>query len=509
MTGTKLLPGDDPRVANILNLSESPSFDCKRVGNIDSALKTAVAFANGDGGVLAMGVEDPSKATGRDRLHGLAERPEALSDLHRQLGTRVVPPLTATIEELPCILRDGTPGRIALVTVVSSRAVHSVQDGGTYIRVRNTNRQLSAAEITDLSLKRGIATVVEAPVAVPFDLLDTSTWHDYRRQRQLTRPIAEQMPLLGLARQDATGMWRPTMAAALLFADFPGDLLGSKFAIRIFHYRGFHVEYSANTNLVRPPKTVGGPILAQIREASRMVLEELGSGVQVTAAGFEMAQQYPVRVIREAITNAVLHRDYRLQADIHIRIFANRIEIESPGCFPAGITPANLREAGSRPRNRVLADHLREFADPPNLDAGEGVRMMFATMEQSRLYPPVYQTEADLGREAVVVKLLNEARVSAWDQVDLFLSEHETITNADLRLLLRTEDRPKVSRLLRQWVDDGLLVRFGTGPRNLHYRRAIQSMSASFRSSFRMFADLSVAQRFVAPEPGNKTPDAT
>ena len=428
------------------------------------------------------------------------------ADLHRQLGSRIVPPLAATIEELPCVLRGGAPGQIALAIIASSPAVHSVQDGGTYIRVRNTSRQLSAAEITELSLKRGIATVVESPVSVPFDLLDTATWHDYRRQRQLTRPIAEQMPLLGLARQDASGVCRPTMAAVLLFADFPGNLLGSKFAIRIFHYRGFQIEYSANTNLVRPPKTVSGPILVQIREAARLVLDELGSGVQVTAAGFELAQQYPVRVIREAITNAVLHRDYRLQADIHIRIFANRIEIESPGCFPAGITPSNLRDAGSRPRNRVLADHLREFADPPNLDAGEGVRMMFATMQQNHLYPPVYQTEADLGREAVVVKLLNEARVSAWDQVDLFLSEHESVTNADLRTLLRTEDRPKVSRLLRQWVDDGLLVRFGTGPRNLHYRRAIQHLSGHARVTFRATSNLTVAP-FVADPAGNKAGD--
>lgn len=464
--------GEDPRIAELLNLPEGPTFDCKRVGNVDSALKTAVAFANGDGGVLVIGVEDMGKASGRDRLYGLTEKPEALAELHRHLTTRITPPIAPpTIEEVPCTLRDGAAGMIAFVRIASGTAVHSIQDGGTYVRVRNTSRQLSATDIIELGLKRGTATVVEAPVEVDFALLDTLAWKDYRNQRQLTRPIDEQLRLLGLAKQDAAGVWRPTRAAVLLFAEFPGELLNSKFAIRLFHYRGFQIEYSANTNLVRPPKTITGPIIAQIRDAARAVLEELGSGVQVTPAGFQLAQQYPERVIREAITNAVVHRDYRLQADIHIRIFANRIEIESPGGFPAGVTTDNVQEGGSRPRNRVLVAHLRDFPEPPNLDAGEGVRMMFATMEQSHLYPPVYQTEEDIGREVVLVKLLNEARVSAWDQVDTWLKTHDSIGNADLRLILNTDNMTKASKMLRAWVDAGLLVPIGTSPQNRRYRR--------------------------------------
>lgn len=464
--------GEDPRIADVLNLAEGPAFDCKRVGNVESSLKTAVAFANGDGGVLAIGVEDAVKASGRERLYGLAEKPEALAELQRHLSTRITPPIaTPLIEGVPCILRDGTPGKIALVRITSGMAVHSIQDGGTYVRVRNTSRQLSAMEIIELGLKRGTATVVESPVEVDFALLDTLAWKDYRNQRQLTRPIDEQLRLLGLAKQNAAGVWRPTLAAVLLFAEFPGELLNSKFAIRLFHYRGFQIEYTANTNLVRPPKTITGPVITQIRDAARAVLEELGSGVQVTAAGFQLAQQYPERVIREAITNAVVHRDYRLQADIHIRIFANRIEIESPGSFPAGVTIDTVQDGGSRPRNRVLVTHLRDFPEPPNLDAGEGVRMMFATMEQSHLYPPVYQTEADLGREAIVVKLLNEARVSAWDQVETWLKTHDSIGNADLRLILNTDKTVKASKMLRQWVDAGLLVPVGTGDRNRRYRK--------------------------------------
>jgi ATP-dependent DNA helicase RecG len=163
-------------------------------------------------------------------------------------------------------------------------------------------------------------------------------------------------------------------------------------------------------------------------------------------------------VIKEAITNAVQHRDYRLNADIHVRLFENRIEVDSPGVLPGPVTVENLRRVGSRPRNRILVDQLREFADPPNLDAGEGVRMMFDTMQRTNLYPPVYFTEPDVPRESVVVHLLNAERASIWDQVSAHLERHGTVGNAEVRRILRTDDPVKASRLLSSWLGQNLLV---------------------------------------------------
>ena len=69
-----------------------------------------------------------------------------------------------------------------------------------------------------------------------------------------------------------------------------------------------------------------------------------------------------------------------INADIHIRIFSDRVKVESPGAFPRDVTVANLREVGSKPRNPLIVDHVREFPERPNLDAGEGVKMTFETM---------------------------------------------------------------------------------------------------------------------------------
>lgn len=70
-------------------------------------------------------------------------------------------------------------------------------------------------------------------------------------------------------------------------------------------------------------------MVRQISDAAQVVISSLATGVQMGALGFEIAQNYPIRVLREAITNAVLHRDYRLSEDIHIRLFSNRIESRS------------------------------------------------------------------------------------------------------------------------------------------------------------------------------------
>ena len=95
---------------------------------------------------------------------------------------------------------------------------------------------------------------------------------------------------------------------------------------------------------------------------------------------------------------------------------------------------------------------------PPNLDAGEGIRMMFATLEQDGLWPPIYREKNEGEKAAVEVVLRNEARLSEWALVEDHLQEHDTISNADVRRIINTESNTKASKLLKQWVSSGLIV---------------------------------------------------
>lgn len=452
---------DDTFVAELLKLEESNVFDCKRLRDkLTSVLETAVAFANSDGGVIALGLEDPAKAQGRDRIYGIQENPTNWDEVQRLLQTRITDPhlLLYKQTEIGCTLRDGSKGSVAVLQVSKSATVHSLVGNGTWIRLNKSNKELTAPEIRDLMFARGAITAETFLEDVDFELLDTDYWRQYAQQRRLTRSVAEAMYHVGLAKKNADGRLRPTRAAVLLFAEDPSGLIAGKAVVRVFHYRGNRIDADPNTNLIRKPTTISGPLIRVIHDSLEAVVMELASGIQMGPLGFEIIQKYPLRVLREAITNAVIHRDYRLQADIYIRIFSDRIEIENPGLLIGPVTPSNIGRIGTHARNPLIVSSLREFPTPPNLDAGEGVRMMFGTMRATGLYPPLYLTRPHTEREAVTVVLLNENRPSAWEQVSDFIDKHGFIGNQEVRKILGTEDTLRASKHLKEWVDRGLLV---------------------------------------------------
>ena len=153
----------------------------------------------------------------------------------------------------------------------------------------------------------------------------------------------------------------------------------------------------------------------------------------------------------------MVHRDYRLNRDIHIRIFDDRVEVESPGRLPGNLTPATIEKARSMPRNSLLARHLREFPNPPNVDAGEGVPMMFAQMSAADLYEPLYREQLDAAIPTLVLTLLNEERPPLWVQVSDWIGRNGPIANAQLREISGL-DTLGASKQLKQWVAQGVLV---------------------------------------------------
>ncbi len=469
------LPFDDRLVDDMLTWQEGHFLDFKRIRDkLQSALEAAVAFANTDGGWIIFGVEDPDKGQGRDRVYGIEENPTNLDEFQRLLGSRITPPLAP--RPLPtlvqCTLRNGQRGTIAFIRVHKSPMVHSIIEDGTFARLEKSNKELTAPEITELCFARGTVTAESQPeTRVDIELLDTPYWRAYADSRRLTRPLRDALYHLGLARRDAEGVLHPTRAAVLLFAEDPSAVASTKAAIRVFHYSGLRAELGPAPNLVRPPRTITGPLVAQVTGARDAVMDALAQGVRIGPHGFEIVQRYPVRVILEAITNAVIHRDYHIPADIHIRVFGDRIEVESPGRLPGGVTPANITQVQFS-RNPSIVNHLREFPNPPNLDAGEGTRMMFATMQHAGLYSPLYFTPPAFPREAVCVVMLSLERPSVWDRVSSFLEKQGAITNAQLRQIMATDNTLAASKLLRAWVEQGLLAVVNPDAAKQHRRYA-------------------------------------
>ena len=83
--------------------------------------------------------------------------------------------------------------------------------------------------------------------------------------------------------------------------------------------------------------------------------------------------------------------------------------------------------------------------------------MMFGTMHDAALYPPVYRTRPRIEREAVIVHLFNENRPSVWEQVSAYLDQHGSIGNAEVRTLMQTENTTKATKEIMKWQRLGLL----------------------------------------------------
>lgn len=476
------------RITALLAAHESRSLDFKRIGAKHGRMvETLCAFANSDGGLLVIGMGDAKDlkpgARPESRLFGVEENAEAFDDFRRQVMQRFTPPLARLHWiRVPCTLNNGKPGHVVLLRVEKSEQVHSVVGNGTWTRMDASNRELSAAEIADLAYQRGVRSAETESVAVPLELLDTPVWRSFVASRGLRAGTqAELLLRIGLAdkvEEKGTEHVLPRRAAVLLFAEEPGSLLaafGGRADLRLMVYSGKEMGAAALPNLRKPPKTIRGPLIEQIDLAVKAVLDELAQGLTLASSGFRTRHQYPERVVKEAIVNAVIHRDYRLNRDILVRVFDDRIVVESPGLLPGAITSANIQYARSKARNPLIASNLREFAVPPNIDDGEGVRMMFGEMAAAQLYPPQYRQNTEAAVETLSLTLFNEDRPAVWTEVNDWVERNGPIANADVCRIAGV-DTLKASKMLRAWVDRGLLEPLpGRARSNAAYRRPSQA----------------------------------
>ncbi len=470
-------------IENVLQIpTEDRTTEFKRLGsdfNISRVIESIVAMANTDGGVVILGVDDPQKTKfkGIDRVFGIEEAHEKLDELSREIQ-RISPPISHLWP--PLFLKCSNGKTAALVSI--SKAVsnfHSINNKA-YIRLEKGNRVLSPHEVVKLSYAKGFSSSDKELVDVDFDLLNTPFYERWRTARDIeSRDVREVLFNTGLARKDDGGILKPTRAAVLLFALYPHTLMKTKCTIRIFQYEGTLEKIKETLNLIGRPKTIDGPIIEQIKKTHEYVLTLLRAGMRIPSSGFVTTYRIPERAVKEAITNAVIHRDYYLKRDIEVKIFEDRIEVESPGLFPSNITVFNVgfvRAEGYR--NDLLVKHLREFPDPPNLDQNEGVRAMRSEMNSQNLYPPVFFTYPFL-QDSVRVVLLNTIRASEWDKVYAYLTKKEKyVTNEVVRKVIDNPDTSKVSRLLSKWVKQGLLMRIETGSKKMaKYRLPIEKSS--------------------------------
>lgn len=454
----------ETKIELLLRVHEWKTLECKRA-TIDPSklLNTIVAFANSNGGHIVIGLEDPQKGSGKDRLYGISESRDNVSELLKLAGKEIMPSVVHLLSsfEMDIINREKLPDKLFIIKVEKSNEVHSLRRGDTYVRRGNQNVKIGAEEITQLQYEKGSLRFEDEPTKITdVDGMQKELLRTYKANVESMGDNDWQFLKdngLAIINQHKHSL---TKAGVLLFHKNPSVALGSKCGIKISHYYGTKPVYSGEPNFVHRPFTVEGPLLHQIEESVKYFHQIVAAAPPKLKGGnFHSSLLIPEWAFQEAITNAVIHRNYFLQNDIQVRFFDDRIEIESPGTYPGHITAQNIRSERFA-RNPRIVRTLNRFQASPNLDIGEGVDRMFTVMEEHNLYDPIY-VPSSLKPHSVLLTLFNVQKVEYWDTVNRYLQEHGSISNGEARSITGVKDTIKMNRLLSSWVEKGLLEKRG------------------------------------------------
>ncbi|MDI9312717.1 MAG: putative DNA binding domain-containing protein [Limnohabitans sp.] len=399
------------RINFILEIpSETQILEFKRLTGdavVSKTIKTIVAMANTDGGNIVVGIDDPEKTKlkGEKRIFGIEESQENYDEIKRNIS-KIDPKGNISISFNEYELQETNKTFAIIVIGKNTNSISSI-DNKVYIRGKKGNIELNTHEIIEYAYARGYKTSDNELVDVDFELLNTELLKSYfNKNKHNIDDFIQELFNLGLAKKENEKI-KPTRAAVLLFADHPTLLMETKCAVKIFKYKGNIEQYKEVPNLIGQPKIIEGNLIKTIRDTQEYVLEQLQNGIEFKT-GFINKYKIPERVIKEAVVNAIIHRDYYLKRDIEISIFEDRIEFLSPGLFVDNITISNIGIIRSNKyRNDLLVKHLRFMDNPPNLDKNEGVKAMRSEMSENNLYPPIFISYPTIS-DSVKLVLLNE-----------------------------------------------------------------------------------------------------
>ena len=238
--------------------------------------------------------------------------------------------------------------------------------------------------------------------------------------------VPMQTPITFLRKQALMRSNKPVVAGVLLFAEEPQALL-PKSGVKLFRYKTS--GQPTRDTLVGEPLSIEGPIYDIIFDSVKKTVALIQGIQRLGPKGFESVI-YPEKTLHEIVTNAILHRDYSIATDVQIRVFENRIEIESPGCLPGHVTTRNILKTQFS-RNGMVVRLVHKFPNPPNKDVGEGLNTAFDEMQKSRLKPPVIRETEN----AVIVEIRHDRLAAPEESVMDYLANHVEITNRIAREL--------------------------------------------------------------------------
>lgn len=408
-------------------------------------LETIAAFAMTDGGWVVLGVADDRNLVGCPSTQDVLDQVTAAAH--------------ACGLEVQC--KEILAGRARLTTVaipeIRGRVI-TTPDGRLLRRVGSNNQPLIGDALGRFVRERENRSAEEEamPMADPdeFDL----NLINHALEADERAPVTRSELIRALGDLDLVRHQPP-----------PADALVTKAAVLVFgrnpikYFSGASVQVVRRVGVGPGPgptharKELKGPIPLLLTEALAFVEKHTSRHEAVVGKHREILSEYPAAVLREAILNALAHRDYGLEgATVDITIWDDRIEVRSPGSLPGHITLENIRQEHYS-RNRRIMRSLKMLGLVE--EYGEGVDRMFREMEARLMEPPTFIAT----HSSVTVTLRNRSLLSVEDQAWLALLGHLDLSPQERRVLviLRREGettRRRVKELLPDADAESLLT---------------------------------------------------
>jgi ATP-dependent DNA helicase RecG len=393
-----------------------------------SLAREMVALANTIGGKILLGVRDDGSVAGVKDTNSLRAR---VQDMARNCD----PPVKVVAEPV---------GPVLVVHVHESDAKPVQCSEGFFWRQGAVTQKLSRAEIRDFFRSEGAIRFDLSPCPrfrYPQDF-DRAKYNAWLKLSGITgRPRTEDV-LVNIEAAERAG-------GKLLFRN-AGVLFFAKNVRHFFNQAYITCLLAKGTDKVHvlDRKDLDGGIVADIEDAMRFVERNTRTAWRIEALQRENIPEYPMKALREAISNAVMHREWFIEgANVFVELYTDRIEVVSPGGLPKGMTLADLGTKSVR-RNALIADllHRIDFIEK----AGTGVKRIRDQAREGGYPEPVWEAN---GFTTAIFRPNPEVRAAATQSPTQSPTRSPTQSADPVRRLLEElRDRESSAGELRQAV---------------------------------------------------------
>ena len=420
-------------------------------------LETSGAFANTKGGVILIGISD------RGEIRGIQIGKETLRDWANQISQSTEP---RVIPEIEIGTIDGK--NVAVIWIKEFPIKPVSVKGRCFRRVGNSNRVVQTHEIAEMHFQSTGMSWDKLPVTnALIDEIDLEKVKEYIEsakdagRKKISRG---EKPLQVLEKLEVIKDGKVTWAAILLFHKHPQRFLSQA----VIHCGKFKEE-----TIVVDDRMIEGTVIEQIDETLDFIRKNINVRFVMTGKpAREEVWDYPLEALREAIINAICHRDYTVPSNTEVRIYDEELIVWNPGGLPLGLTLEDLyKPHPSVLRNKGIGGI---FYDMGLIEQwGSGIEKMRKTCIKAGIPEPQFEEHQgfrvifrkDIYTEEYLQKIgLNERKIKAV----IYVKEKGKITNKEYQKLVNVS-KPMATIDLKTLVEKRIFMKLGVTGRGTEY----------------------------------------